>query len=254
MYQDLQKASLWKRISAYIFDVILLVTVAVGVAFLLSTLFRYDSYAQKRAELRQAYEQEYGVTFDIAQEDYEKLSEDERQRIDDAYAKFAADPEVRGVDSLIINLSLLIVVFSLLIPFVGLEVLVPMAFGHGRTLGKKIFGVAIMRTDGVKISNFQLFARSILGKYTLETMLPVFLLLLLLLNILPVAALFGLAVLLFVQVAVLMFSRQHGPIHDAIAGTVAVDFASQMIFDTPEAALEYTKKLHAEKAERAGYN
>ena len=41
MYQDLQKASLWKRISAYIFDVILLVTVAVGVAFLLSTLFRY---------------------------------------------------------------------------------------------------------------------------------------------------------------------------------------------------------------------
>ena len=57
MYQDLQKASLWKRISAYIFDVILLVTVAVGVAFLLSTLFKYDSYAQKRAELRQAYEQ-----------------------------------------------------------------------------------------------------------------------------------------------------------------------------------------------------
>lgn len=253
MHQDLQKASLWKRISAYIFDVILLVTLAVGVAFLLSAALKYDSYAQKRADLRLSYEQEYDVSFDIAQEDYEKLSEDERQRIDDAYAKFAADPEVRGVDSLIINLSLLIVVFSLLIPFVGLEVLVPIAFGHGRTLGKKIFGVAIMRIDGVKIGHFQLFARAILGKYTLETMLPVFLFLLLLLNIMPIAALFGLAVLAFVQLAVIMFSRQHGPIHDVISGTVAVDFASQMIFDTPEAALEYAKKLHAQEAERAEY-
>ncbi len=254
MCQDLQKASLWKRISAYIFDAILLVTAAVGVAFLLSVLLRYDAHTEKRAELRQAYENEYGVTFDIAQEDYQKLPEDERKKIDDAYGKFAIDPEVRGIDSLIINLSLIIVVFSLLIPFIGLEVLVPLAFGHGRTLGKKIFGVGIMRIDGIKISNFQLFARAILGKYTLETMLPVFLLLLLLLNVIPVAALFGLAVLAFVQVAVIMFSWQHGPIHDVISGTVAIDFASQMIFDTPEAALEYTKKQHAEAAERAEYN
>ena len=69
----------------------------------------------------------------------------------------------------------------------------------------------------------------------------------------PIAALFGLAVLAFVQLAVIMFSRQHGPIHDVISGTVAVDFASQMIFDTPEAALEYAKKLHAQEAERAEY-
>lgn len=254
MCQDLQKASLWKRISAYIFDTVLLITAAVGVAFLLSALLRYDSYTEKRAELRQVYENEYGVTFDIAQQDYQKLSEDERRRIDDAYAKFATDPEVRGIDSLIINLSLIIVVFSLLIPFIGLEVLVPLALGHGRTLGKKIFGVGIMRIDGVKISNFQLFARAILGKYTLETMLPVFLLLLLFLNIMPVAALFGLALLAFIQVAVIMFSQQHGLIHDIISGTVAIDFASQMIFDTPEAALEYTKKLHAQAAERAEYN
>ena len=253
MLQDLQKASLWKRISAYIFDTILLVTVAVGIAFLLSALLRYDAHTQKRAELRQAYEVEYGVSFDIAQEDYEKLSEEERKKIDDAYALFATDTEVRELDSLIINLSLLIVVFGLLIPFVGLELLVPMAFGHGRTLGKKIFGVGIMRIDGVKISNFQLFARAILGKYTLETMLPVFLLLLLLLNVMPVAALFGLVVLAFLQVAVIMFSQQHGPIHDVISGTVAIDFASQMIFDTPEQALEYTKKLHAQAAERAEY-
>ena len=74
MLQDLQKASLWKRISAYIFDTILLVTVAVGVAFLLSALLRYDAHTQKRAELRQAYDFEIRVSSDIAQVPYATLS------------------------------------------------------------------------------------------------------------------------------------------------------------------------------------
>ena len=40
------------------------------------------------------------------------------------------------------------------------------------------------------------------------------------------------------------------PIHDKLAGTVTVDLASQMIFDSPEALLEYKKRLHAESTER----
>jgi hypothetical protein len=71
---ELQKPGMWKRISAYIFDAILLVTVAVGVAFLLSVLFRYDAHTAEREALRQSYEREYGVSFDIEAEDYEKLT------------------------------------------------------------------------------------------------------------------------------------------------------------------------------------
>ena len=47
MVHDIQKASFWKRISAYIFDMIMLVIVAVGIAFLLSTLLGYDSYSDR---------------------------------------------------------------------------------------------------------------------------------------------------------------------------------------------------------------
>ena len=50
--------------------------------------------------------------------------------------------------------------------------------------------------------------------------------------------------------AILFFgSRNHTPIHDKLAQTVAVDMASQRIFESPEALLEYKKRLHAEQAE-----
>lgn len=253
MPHDLQKASMWKRISAYIFDLIMIIIVAVGVAFLLSVLFKYDDHTAERNQLRENYELMHGVSFDIEAEEYDKLSEAERKKIDDAYAAFATDPEVNRIDVLIINLSLIITVFSVLIPFILLETLIPLAFGHGRTLGKKIFGIGVMRIDGVKISGFQLFARTILGKYTLETMIPIFLVLLLLLNVMPLASLLGLAILFIIQAGLVIFSQNHAPIHDAISGTVVIDFASQKIFNSAEELLEYKKKLSAEAAEKAEY-
>ena len=67
----------------------------------------------------------------------------------------------------------------------------------------------------------------------------------------PAAAVLGLVILTVLQLGMMLLSQHHAPIHDVISGTVAVDFASQMIFDTPEEALAYTKKMHAEAAERA---
>ncbi len=253
MVNDIQKASMWKRLSAYIFDSILLIIVAVGAAFLLSVVFKYDDNTAERARLRAEYETKYGVSFDIEKEEYDKLSDEERKIYDDAYANFATDPEVNRIDTLIVNLSLIITVFSILLSFILFELLIPLKLGNGQTLGKKIFGVGVMRLDGVRISKFQLFVRSILGKYTLETMIPVFLILLLLFNIMAFACLVGIAALLIIQAACVLFSYLRTPIHDMISGTVTVDFASQMIFDSTEAMLEYKKKLHAEASERAEY-
>ena len=63
----------------------------------------------------------------------------------------------------------------------------------------------------------------------------------------------GIAVLSIMQAAFILFSYLRTPMHDMISGTVTVDFASQMIFDSAEQMLEYKKKLHAEAAERAEY-
>ena len=44
MIFDLQKASAWKRISAGLFDEIILGIAVVGLAFVFSVLFKYDDY------------------------------------------------------------------------------------------------------------------------------------------------------------------------------------------------------------------
>ena len=42
-------------------------------------------------------------------------------------------------------------------------------------------------------------------------------------------------------------------IHDLLAGTVVVDYMSQMIFDTPEAMIAYKEKIAAEQALKEPY-
>ena len=42
--KDLQKASMWKRASAYLFDMILLATLAVALGVVLSLLLGYDGF------------------------------------------------------------------------------------------------------------------------------------------------------------------------------------------------------------------
>lgn len=47
MVYDLQKASLWKRIAAWMFDGILTCILAVGFGVLLSVLLGYDGYSEQ---------------------------------------------------------------------------------------------------------------------------------------------------------------------------------------------------------------
>ena len=61
------------------------------------------------------------------------------------------------------------------------------------------------------------------------------------------------AVLLIAQIACIAATKTNSAIHDLLAGTVAVDIASQQIFRSSEELLEYTKKIHAERANRSAY-
>lgn len=253
MIYDVQKASMWKRISAYIFDVILLSIIAVGVAFILSAVLGYDAHATEREAMREAYEKEYGISFDITQDEYNEMSEEEQKNYDTAYNAFATDPEVNKKDILLINLTLIIASFGILIAYLILELLIPLKFGNGQTLGKKIFGIAVMRVDGVRITPVQLFIRTILGKYTLETMLPVLLIALFIFNFMPLLGLVGIVMIIIIQLGLIVFTRLKTPIHDMISATVTVDMASQLIFNSAEELTEYKKKLHSDTVKNSEY-
>jgi uncharacterized RDD family membrane protein YckC len=253
MVYDLQKASMWKRASAYIFDFILLGILAVGIGFLLSLFLGYDTQIEKMEAAYTRYEEKYGIDLNISFNDFEKLTDEQKSRYEEADKEFSKDVEVNRIYSLIINMTLIIITFGILISYLLLEVLVPIFFKNGQTLGKKVFGVAVMRVDGVRLSTLQLFIRTILGKFTIETMFPIFLVMMIMLGSLGIIGTAVIILLGVLQAAVLIVTKTNSAIHDLIAGTVTVDMASQMIFDTPEELMEYKKRIHAEKAERATY-
>lgn len=250
---DIQKASMWKRISAFLFDGILLCVLAVAFAGLLSLVTGYDRYNAELEEYYAAYESRYGVVFEITGEEYEALPDAEQRNYDEAYDALIADQDVLYIYNKVVNLCMLITSLGIFLAFLILEFLIPVLLGNGQTLGKKIFSLGVVRTDAVRMNTMQLFVRTILGKYTIETMVPVYVVLMIFFNM---AGSFGTILLLAlaaVQLVLLGFSRTNSVIHDFLAGTAVVDFSSQQIFRNSEELIAYTKKIHAERAARQTY-
>ncbi len=253
MSTGLQKASLGKRIIAAIFDGILLSILAVGMATVLSLAFGYDGYMNTVNDAYARYEQEYGVKFNIGIEEYEKLTEEQKAQYEAANKALSEDSDVIYAYNMLINLTMLILTFSVLIAVAAVEFAVPLMFGNGQTLGKKIFGIAVIHSESIKASNVQLFVRAILGKFALEIMIPLSILIMIFFNSIGVISIAVLLILLVVQLICFFSSRTNSLLHDTLAGTVAVDLASQRIFENREQLLEYKKALHAEAVTKSTY-
>ena len=190
----------------------------------------------------------------MTEEEYEALPEEEKQKYLDASDAIQKDEEFNKLFYIFTNLTLIISTFSILIAYLVLEFIVPLIFKNGQTIGKKIFAIGVMDTNGVRIKPIALFVRTILGKYTIETMIPVMLILrVLIFGTGGPLGLILIAVLLLMQIIFMATTRTHLAIHDLLASTVTVDLPSQMIFDSVEALNEYKKKLAAEKAENSEY-
>ena len=242
---NLQKANVGKRIIAAVFDGIMLSIVAVAFATLFSYVFGYDTYMKTVDDAYATYESTYGVKFEISQQEYEALNQTQRENYDTAYQALSKDEAVVYAYNMLINLTMVILTLSVLLGVVLVEFVVPLLFGNGRTLGKAIFGIAVMHVEGIRINNLQLFTRTVLGKFALELMIPLSVVMMIFFNAVGIFGLGVLLVLVVAQIICLVSTRNFSLLHDEMAGTVVVDFASQRIFDTREQLLEYKKTLHA---------
>lgn len=253
MVYDLQKASLWKRIAAWMFDGIIAGVLAVGIGMLLSGLLGYDRYNGILEQSYAKYESEYGIRFEITENEYQAMTEAERKNYGDAYDALTADGEAMYAYRMTLRLSLLITTLGILFAVLLWEFAIPLFLGNGQTLGKKIFGLCLVRTDGVKVNNLQLFTRALLGKFTVETMIPVYILMMLFWGIMDVTGTVILGALLIAEIVSLAATRTNSALHDLMAGTAVVNMDSQMIFRSAEEKIEYQKKVAAEKAARQTY-
>ena len=253
MMLDMQKASVLKRVSAFLLDMILLLILITGFAFVLSLVTGYDGYNERLEAVEQVYEDKYGVSFDISEEEYNKMPEEQRKYFDEVYTEFSKDEEALYLYNMQFNLILMISTVSILLSYVVMELILPLVFKNGQTVGKKIFGIALMHTNSVRLTTMALFVRTILGKFTLETMIPVYIFIMAVFGTLGLTGTIMLLLILVLQIGVILITKTNSCIHDLLANTVAVDLSSQMIFDSVDAMNEYKKKIHAEQVKNADY-
>ena len=245
---SLQKASLWKRISAYLFDVIIAVMVTVGFATALAGVLNYDGYTEQLGSYYAEYEKD-GIDFDISDEDYNKLSEEEKAKYEEAKQAFASDERVLALYNTMFNVTLAIAGGSLLLTHLILYFAIPLFFKNGQTLGKKIFGLAVIRTNCVKATNPVLFIRAIVGQCAMETMVPALLLIMIFFGVLGSVGTITLFLLLALQLGVMIATKTNSTIHDLLTDTVVVDFASQQIFETEEARIAFIEEMQREEVQ-----
>lgn len=254
---DLQKANSWKRIAAWILDIMLLAVLAVGVGFGLSSALGYDEYQQTVQIAYETYAKEYGIDLEMDQSKIDAMSEEERAQYEakvKAYdAAMNADDEVVRAYNMLVNLSLVITTLGILVAYIVLEVVVPGILKNGQTVGKKCFSIGVVRIDGVKLTPVQLFLRTVMGKFAVETMIPVYICVMLFWGSISLVGIVALLLVVVGQIICVAVNPMRLTIHDRMSGTVVVDITSQKIFENTDDLIAYTKRIHAEQAKRQDY-
>lgn len=272
---ELRKIGIVKRASALLLDVILLATLATGFIFLISLICNYKEqetlstqYYNEWEDYRKEYiggvADFYGFTYEESENGDYTITKDGAESSFDAVMKTliaseGKDPQtakayeayltltpvgkVNAQYKYVYNLLFMMVSIGILLSYLILEFIIPVILKNGQTVGKKVFDICLVRPDCVKITNVSLFARTILGKYAIETMFPVLLVFLFIFGGLGVLAIVLFAALLLLDIILFLATKNRTPIHDIFAGTVAVDKKLQMIFESEEELAE-KKALH----------
>ena len=251
--EEIQKASIAKRISAGLLDVIAVSIIATLCAWLISLAADYDGWNKKLEDAYSRYESQYGVTFRITEEEYNNKSSSDKENYDNAYKALVEDSGAMKAYSMVTNLMILTVSLGLFIAVLIWEFIVPLFLKDGRTVGSLIFGIAVMRSNGVRISHISLFIRAILGKYAIETMISVYIIMMIFMNTIGIVGPLVICGILLMQLILIISTKNNQLIHCILSDTVVVDYGSQRIFDSQEDLLEHKKREARDRAERNPY-
>ena len=251
--EEIQKASIAKRISAGLLDVIAVSIIATLCAWLISLAADYDGWNKKLEDSYSRYEYQYGDTLRITEEEYNNKSSSDKENYDNAYKALVEDSGAMKAYSMVTNLMILTVSLGLFIAVLIWEFIVPLFLKDGRTVGSLIFGIAVMRSNGVRISHISLFIRAILGKYAIETMISVYIIMMIFMNAIGIVGPLVICGILLMQLILIISTKNNQLIHCILSDTVVVDYGSQRIFDSQEDLLEHKKREARDRAERNPY-
>lgn len=254
MIYDLQKASILKRFSAALLDFILIVILSAGAMWLMAVITKIDKYTDAVNDYYAQYGEKHGVDLLISQEDLAEQTEEYKAKYQAAVDEFFKDGDAKKAYDKVLTLPLLIITFGLLISSLIVEFVVPLCLKNGMTLGKKVFNVGVVFKNSVKISTFALFVRAVLGKYTIELMVPVLLLYMVFYNnLIGITGLIVLGLLVILQIVLIIATKTNSCIHDILSNTVVVDMQTQMVFNSYDELMQYKEDQHQEEVKKATY-
>ena len=279
---ELRKIGIVKRFSAQLLDVILLAVLATGFMYVISLICNYSAEEELAThnytvweDFRKTYvgdvAAQYGFTYEEDGDNYTikkdgeassldalvselKKSEGKDEATKEAYDVFVTLPtaaEVNAQYSYVYNLLFMMTSIGILLSYIVLEFILPIIFKNGRTVGKKVFGICLVRPDCVKITTLSLFVRTFVGKYAIETMFPVLLVFLFLFGGLGLLAIILFAALELLNIILFFALKNRTPIHDLLAGTVAADMKLQMIFQSEQELIDKKTLKHTETVEKS---
>ena len=262
MIYDLQKASVLKRISASLLDIILALIIATGLFFALSSIFHYDSRLDDYNESIAVYKETI-KPYDIMLGDqkYSEIEdpdslpselkilyyENKRAMENDPIVLQLFD-EVITKQKKLISLTLLFVTFGVLLSILTVEFFIPLILGNGQTPGKKMFGICLMMDNGVKVRTLPLFVRALLGKFTVETMIPVYAAVYLFFGQVNLLMVFLTLAMIMANLLMIIINPRNALLHDVMSYIVAVDKHSQMMFETEEELIKYKEEVARKNA------
>lgn len=284
---ELRRIGIVKRASALLLDAILLAVLTTGFMFIISLICNYSNeeklsnqYYNEWEDFRKEYvgavADYFGFTYEENDDGYvikkdgqetslgkvmEKLDASKGEvdpdklnadKVAEAYQKYLTLTPVAKVNAqykYVYSLLFMMVSLGILLAYIVLEFVIPIFLKNGQTVGKKVFGICLVRTDCVKITTLALFARTLLGKFAIETMFPVLLVFLFLFGGIGILAIILFAAITILNVVLFFATKNRTPIHDMLAGTVAVDMKLQMIFQSEEELIEKKTLQHKESVE-----
>lgn len=247
---DFHKAKPIKRLAAYLIDLILLVAITAGVAVGMFAKMDYKSYEEKFEASCEKYGQQFGVDLSASRADQAELSEAEQEKYMAAWEALNADEEAMDAVKQKLRIELVSAMVGLLVGYVILEIMVPLILKNGQTVGKKIMNLCVMHKYHVRVGFMQIIYRTILGKYFIETLIPVAMLILSDYGVLGMTASLVLGIIAMVQGFIVMMSQANCGIHDKLFNTVVADFKKQHIFDTWNDRFDFEEAYEKEMAER----
>lgn len=248
---SIQKADFWKRFSAWLVDTMLVFLLSIAISLPTLEILQFNRFTQELASIQEVYkaeiETQYSIELDISNEEYEALSPNDKAEYNEASNAFneilSSDAKFMELRADRLSIILTTACLALFISILLAHFVLPLILKNGQTLGKKTFGLAVIRTNGVKISSAQLFIRSIIGLFGMETVALIFLI-----SIVPVGTIAA-VLLLALQIGVMIKTPHNASIHDLLADTAVVEFISQLIFESDEDRVAYIARQEREAIE-----